>query len=139
MLLIEWKQEFETGLEEADREHAQLFDRINAIYYKLNWAEGEGAVREVLIAVYTEIAMHFMFEEKAMQQHGYDQFADHKAEHDQLLGEFRDIIASLDASATYDYERTLMARLVAWFARHFKAKDTRLHQTIGRAGGRHSH
>ncbi len=130
--LIPWKSEFETGLDEADQEHAHLLDRINALYQGLGKSPSETAVRDVLNAVYAEVAKHFAYEEKAMREHGYDQFAEHKADHDTLLGELRDIIAAVDTAVTYDFERVLMAHLVAWFSEHFRAKDIRLHQALDR-------
>ena len=130
--LIPWKSEFETGLDEADREHAHLLDRINALYHGLGKSPNEAAVRDVLTGVYAEVAKHFAYEEKAMQEHGYDQFAEHKADHDTLLGELRDIIAAVDTSVVFDYEKALMAHLVVWFSEHFRAKDTRLHRALDR-------
>ncbi len=137
--LIEWKSEFETGLDEADREHAHLLDRINALYHSLGKSPSDAAVREVLNGVYAEVAKHFAYEEKAMREHGYDQFAEHKADHDTLLGELRDIIAAVDTAAAFDCEKALMARLVAWFSEHFRAKDIRLHQAIDRPAERSFH
>lgn len=135
-MLIEWRKEFESGLDATDYEHAQLLDRINAIYNRLARNPAESAVRETLSAIYAEIALHFAHEEKAMQARGYDQYADHKADHEALLGELRDIMTSLDSGLTYDYERALMGRLIAWFAEHFKAKDARFHEVVGRPARR---
>jgi len=138
MPLINWRAEFETGLYEADLEHARLLDRINALYHSLGKSPSESAVHEVLTGVYTEVAKHFAYEEKAMQEHGYDQFAEHKADHDTLLGELRDLIASVDEALTLDYEKVLMARLIVWFSEHFKGKDTRLHQVLDHGPGKRS-
>ncbi len=131
-MLIEWRKEFESGVDATDYEHAQLLDRINAIYNRLGKNPAELTVSETLSAIYTEIASHFAHEEKAMQACGYDQYADHKADHEALLGELRDIMTALDSELTYDYERALVERLVAWFAEHFKAEDAQFHEVVGR-------
>ena len=134
-LLIEWRRDFESGLDENDIEHARLLDRINALYSKVGKSSNEDAARQIVNEIYREIATHFGYEEKAMRERHYEHYADHKADHEALLGELRDVMASLGSDVSYDYERALMARLVEWFARHFREQDTPMQRIIGA----HSH
>ena len=65
-----------------------------------------------------------------MRDRGYDQFAQHKADHERLLDEIRDIMDDFD-----DYEQPdsseLARRLDTWFSRHFETHDSRLHKILG--------
>ena len=65
-----------------------------------------------------------------MRERRYDKYADHKADHERLLDEIREIMEFYEASATYD-EPALAERLNDWFMVHFKTKDARLHKFLG--------
>ncbi len=65
-----------------------------------------------------------------MREHGYDQLTQHKADHERLLDEIRDIMDSVEDDQNID-DKALGERLEAWFARHFETHDARLHQRLG--------
>ena len=62
-----------------------------------------------------------------MRKHGYDEYEAHKAEHESLLDEIRDIMDETDA----DYSEALSRTVADWFVGHFKTKDARLHKKLG--------
>lgn len=66
-----------------------------------------------------------------MRERGYDQYAEHKADHEHLLDEIRDIMERYERSADVDYDEALSRELQAWFSDHFKSKDSRLHRMLG--------
>ena len=71
------------------------------------------------------------FQETVMRKHGYDQYAEHKADHEKLLDDLRDIMDAYDARASVDYEAALSSAVRDWFVNHFKTKDARLHRLLG--------
>ena len=62
-----------------------------------------------------------------MRKHAYDEYEAHKAEHEMLLDEIRDI---MDVT-TPNYGEALSAAVRDWFVNHFKSKDARLHSKLG--------
>jgi hemerythrin-like metal-binding protein len=78
-----------------------------------------------------EFSAHFALEERIMRERRYDQYADHKADHERLLDDIRDIMDRHEADAYFNYEVALVAELGDWFTGHFGTKDARLHKTIG--------
>lgn len=130
MALITWKNEFNIGVPSVDEEHRQLIKLINEIHGYLNDDEREFFVDDFLGEIYARIAAHFALEEKWMREHGYDQFREHKAEHEKLLDDIRDIMDAYDDKANFD-EATLSDRLSSWFTGHFKTMDARLHKFQG--------
>jgi hemerythrin-like metal-binding protein len=81
----------------------------------------------ILNEIYGEIYSHFALEEKLMEKNGYDAYKEHKADHDRLLDDIRDITTELEKTAEYD-EQVLKKKLADWFSVHFKTHDSRLHK-----------
>ena len=130
-MLIEWREEFETGLAEVDFEHRQLVDLINALHGEIEADAGKQRIAAFLGEVFARIAAHFALEETVMRKHGYDDYAAHKAEHEALLDEIRDIMDAFEAGATGEYRAALGETVRAWFVNHFKTRDAHLHRMLG--------
>jgi hemerythrin-like metal-binding protein len=131
MALIEWKEEFKVGIASVDHEHRQLIGLINDLHGSLAGRPAKDAVSGVLGEISAKIAAHFALEERVMLERGYDQYDDHKADHERLLDEIRDIMDRFESDAYFNYETALAAELRDWFAAHFRTKDSRLHHAIG--------
>jgi hemerythrin-like metal-binding protein len=127
MALIEWRKEFETGVADVDHEHRELVDLINQLHEQVNAGASPERIQDFLGEVFARIAAHFALEESIMRKHAYDEYEAHKAEHEKLLDEIRDIMDG----ATADYGSALSATVRDWFVNHFKSKDARLHRKLG--------
>jgi hemerythrin-like metal-binding protein len=131
MALIEWRKEFTVGVPSVDHEHQGMIELLNELHENLEAEASKEAVSRFLGEVHARIAAHFALEEKIMRERGYDEYEDHKADHERLLDDIRDIMDRHDADAYLDYEAELAAHLRDWFTAHFKTKDARLHKMLG--------
>jgi hemerythrin-like metal-binding protein len=123
MALIDWDERFRVGIAAVDHEHRELIGLINAVHERL----GSGySVADFLGEIYTRISAHFALEEKIMRARNYDQYADHKTDHERLLDEIRDIMDDYEDKRIYRDE-ILTGRLRDWFGDHFRTRDARLH------------
>jgi hemerythrin len=130
MALLHWKDHYSVGIEAVDHEHKELIDLINRLHDELAAKGAAASVETFLGDVFKAISAHFALEERFMREHGYDQLASHKADHERLLDEIRAIMDDF----VEDEERGrdgLSARLDAWFSRHFETHDARLHHALG--------
>jgi hemerythrin len=132
MALIEWRDEFKTGIPALDHEHREMINLLNRLYVDL---AGDGS-RENIVAflgeVYARIAAHFALEETVMREHRYDGFPVHKQDHERLLDEIRDLMDSYEDSGDDDVFRAdFGGRLKAWFVDHFRNQDAKLHRMLG--------
>jgi hemerythrin-like metal-binding protein len=127
---IQWKEEFETGLASLDYEHRQLVDLLNRLYETLVAEGSEDAVEAFLGEVYARISAHFALEERIMRERRYDQYREHKDDHERLLDEIRDIMDAYDTTAGASTQE-FANRIETWFVRHFKTNDARLHRLLG--------
>ena len=131
MPLIVWRREFETGISDVDHEHHQLVDLINELHERIGDDAGHDEVARFLGEVFARISAHFALEETIMRKHGYDEYHDHKGDHERLLDELRDIMDAHDGGAYLDYREALSRSVRDWFVNHFKTRDARLHRRLG--------
>jgi hemerythrin len=133
MALLQWKEHYSVGVDAVDHEHKELIELINRLHDEL-MAKGEKpSISAFFGDLFTGISAHFALEERFMRERGYDQLSQHKADHERLLDEIRDIMDDFEDHEIASAE--LGARLDAWFSRHFETHDARLHKALGS----HSH
>lgn len=127
MTIIEWEEEYSVGIPAVDHEHKELIKLINETYEKmLRRQDADEGVEEFLGEIYAKISAHFALEEHVMQEKHYDHFEDHKADHERLLDDIRDIMDEYESRRHFSREE-LAERLRTWFSDHFKTRDARLH------------
>ena len=133
MTLVEWKDEFRIGIASIDHEHQSLIGLINKLHANLAEDPTKEQIEGVLGEIHARISAHFALEERLMRDRRYDQYQDHKDDHERLLDEIRDIMERFEDDAAFKYEQVLAVELSDWFAVHFRTKDARLHKVLGAA------
>jgi hemerythrin len=129
MDLLEWKPEYSVGIESVDFEHRQMIDLINEIYAEMREHRDAQAIEQCLGDIHAAIAMHFALEERLMREAHYEEYADHKDDHEELLDQIRDLMDMMDDDPDSGL-RVLGERLSAWFRVHFSTFDARLHDKL---------
>lgn len=126
MALIEWREEFCTGVPGVDYEHQELIKQINSIYALIDDKADKEIVVDSLGDIYGSISAHFALEEQMMERHNYDHFKEHQADHERLLDDIQDITEEYEKAAELDTEK-FKQKLNDWFQLHFATHDSRLH------------
>jgi len=129
MNLVEWRDEFKIGIKEVDFEHQELVELINESYRAAKDKNSTTDVMDFLGEIFSQISAHFALEEKVMRDLKYDQYEDHKDDHERLLDSIRDIMDDYMDVTTMDEEQ-FGARLNKWFTQHFSTKDARMHKFL---------
>ena len=124
MELVEWRDEFKIGIDEVDFEHQELIELINESYSMAIEEGSPMAVIESLGEIYSRISAHFALEEKVMREMHYDQYKDHKEDHERLLDSIRDIMDDVSSLNEEEFGKQLRD----WFVNHFSTKDARMHK-----------
>ncbi|MGI9259384.1 MAG: bacteriohemerythrin [Gammaproteobacteria bacterium] len=130
MTLLHWKEEYSVGSPSVDHEHRELIEQINLWYENLREDVELDTRLAFLGEIYARISAHFALEEKLMRDFAYDEYEAHKADHELLLDQLRDIMDAEESGETYD-SVALGSRLESWFSEHFRHKDARLHGRLG--------
>jgi hemerythrin len=131
MTLLEWRDNFTIGIEEVDHEHHELIDLINDLHAELGGDRSGKRVEGFFGEILSSISAHFALEEKLMRARHYDGFPAHKADHERLLDDLRDLMDEHAGGAVLD-EEAFAARLAEWFSAHFRTHDARLHKFLAR-------
>ena len=129
MALLQWKDQYSVGIDAVDHEHKELITLINLLHDELKSKGDVISIRAFFGDLFTGISAHFALEERFMREHRYDQFSQHKADHERLLDEIRDIMDDFEDDEIASAE--LGTKLDAWFSRHFETHDARLHKALG--------
>ena len=127
MTLIEWKDEFSLGVPDVDYEHQKLIALINHLHDVMSSDNSSVTVMDFLGEIYTHISAHFALEEKIMRECKDGNYAEHKADHEALLDELRDIMDDYEEHAYFSDDAFANA-VNTWFSDHFKTWDARLHK-----------
>lgn len=129
MSLIAWDDRFSVGVAAVDHEHREIIDLINQTYAQLTSPDAEVTVPDFLGEIHARISAHFALEEKLMRASRYESYSEHKADHERLLDDIRDIMDDYADHRVFD-EAGFAQRLTAWFADHFRTHDARLHHKL---------
>lgn len=130
MSLLEWKPAFSVGVAAVDYEHQLLIGLINQLYDDFLDSRSSERLRGFLGELYARIGAHFALEEKMMREVGYDEYDDHKKDHEALLDELTEIMEAVGDGVTGLGDR-LGGQLDGWFSEHFRTHDARLHKHLG--------
>lgn len=130
MALIEWKDSYSVGIADVDYEHREMIKLINELHDRLLTKPEEFDTSAFLGEIFRAISAHFALEERFMQNQRYDQLHQHKASHEQLLDEIRDIMDGYEADPEGS-SKELSRQLDLWFIGHCKTHDARLHRMLG--------
>ncbi len=131
MPLVEWKDEYRTGIASVDHEHEALIRLLNDLHAEVQGAAEIDSVLAFFGEVHARISAHFALEERIMRKQRYDQYLDHKSDHERLLDGIRDIADDYEAGLYGDFKEVLSAHLGEWFTQHFKTRDARMHKILG--------
>jgi len=127
MVLLEWRDEYSTGIPGVDYEHQELITLINSVYDMLGDTSDKNNIISCLGDIYGSISSHFALEERWMEQNNYDDYMAHRDDHERLLDDIGEITDDVETSHELNIEQ-LRERLSNWFLQHFKTHDARLHK-----------
>lgn len=131
MHLIEWQSRFETGIPSVDYEHKELIGLVNQALERLEKSSGSAAASDILGEISVKISAHFALEEKIMRDARYPGFNGHKADHERLLDDIRDIMDAHELASSASRAALAGERLSAWFTEHFRTEDAKFHAFLG--------
>ena len=129
MSRLHWSEKYATGIAAVDHEHRELIELINDTIAGIESGAACDHVAEFLGEILARISAHFALEERIMQSHRYREYFDHKADHDRLLDQLRDIMDEYEDGEGLD-TGDLARRMDDWFSVHFQTKDARFHRAV---------
>jgi hemerythrin len=123
MTLITWTAEqYGTNVAFADEEHQILFDKLNNLYSLATGGAERSAIGAQLDDLIAYVVGHFAHEEQEMQAKGFANFANHKAEHEALIGICADLQKKFHAGEA-DVTDAVGQMVKGWLDSHIPTFD----------------
>lgn len=124
---MEWKKEYELGVELIDNQHKRLISLVNDYYNhladkKINSFKEIGDILKYLIG-YTNY--HFHAEENLMEEIGYPELDDHKLKHRELIVKIKEILFKMKNKESYT-RIEFYYFLMDWINEHILVTDKKI-------------
>jgi hemerythrin len=133
-------QEITIGIEEIDKQHQELLDRMDLLRDYMRRGQSRDAIRDTLKFLETYVVEHFATEVSYMQRYRYPGILQHKAEHETFLNDFtafKEQFTSLQAQGeiTTFLGLDIVRKLNAWFSNHIATVDKKMGQFLAEKMG----
>ncbi len=123
-MALKWDDQLSVGVDWIDKQHQDLFSRINKLTDGMGKGQGEEEILDLIKFLRQYTIEHFGNEEKVMQRHGYDRYQQHKTKHEKFV----DQLDSLDKRVKEEgvsLPLTLKVQewMNSWWINHIKKTD----------------
>lgn len=125
MIIFEWTPALAVGNEAIDSDHRHLIDLINKLFFAISNGKGNVVLGEIVDELIQYTETHFQREEALMQKIGYGSYEAHKAAHDVLVVEVRQLQAQFIAGLVVS-PMNVFSFLGDWLFKHIQACDVAL-------------
>jgi hemerythrin len=120
--LITWSDRYSVGVEKIDAEHQKLVALVNELYAAIMAGNPADVTARVLNSLVAYTLSHFASEEMLMKRCNYPGYPQHKAEHEKLVAQVKQLQQDLKAGkATVSQE--VMSFLQSWLIGHILGVD----------------
>lgn len=92
MVLMNWKDEYNTGIVEIDEQHKMMFDIINDLYNVMHASSETAGLDEILKQVINYADHHFILEESRFKEVGYEGAEAHLTEHQSYRDKINELV-----------------------------------------------
>jgi hemerythrin len=132
MPVVLWSEALSVGDVQIDADHQELF----ALLDQLRLAVREGQSGPAPVGILSELVrcteQHFRLEEQFMLRLGYPDLVAHKAEHDKLLAQVRELHTKV-VTGGLTLSLSVFQFLYGWLARHIEIKDKALAAALNKS------
>ena len=133
MGMIDCCEKFSVGHAWIDADHRDLVSRLNRLFLAVMSGAEPEEQRQLLDALIASTASHFAREEELMLKMSYVGLEKHKAEHDILLDEVRELQVRFN-SGSIALTESLFDYLSEWLNFHTVTTDKKLAEAVALAG-----
>jgi hemerythrin-like metal-binding protein len=130
---VTWSAQYSVGIASIDSEHQKLIGMLNDLHAAMTQGQGRAVMGKVLDGLSAYTVSHFANEENLMRLHSYSEYSVHRAEHDKLTKQVRNLQEDFRAgNATISLD--VLAFLKNWLINHIVGVDKK-YSALLKAGG----
>lgn len=123
---IEWNEDLTTGIAAIDKQHKELFFRINSLMEAVGGGKGKEEAIRMIGFMPRYMDEHFRAEEEVMARFAYPDFEEHRAEHKRLKGKCAEFRGSLDIQFSTAHVIDLIQRVLSYLHEHVRTHDRKM-------------
>ena len=122
-MMLRWKEQLSTGVWWQEKQHREIFNRLNKLMAALEHGREREEVDELYEYMESYLSRHFRAEEAAMERSGYSGRRSHSAEHRKLSEEIAALRSELESGARLALVLKVQRRIIDWFVNHIGNMD----------------
>jgi len=123
----EWTDDLATGVELIDKQHKEIFRRINGLLEACRLGKGKEEVGKTIAFLEDYVVHHFAAEEKAQKDYAYPEYPQHKEIHDRFIVDFAGLKKRFDdEGATLSMVLVTNQVVTDWLINHINKIDKKL-------------
>jgi hemerythrin len=120
----EWSSSLETGIEQIDEQHKELFNRIDQLDLALYNGRSASELIKLMKYLGSYIIEHFELEEKLMLDNSYPDFALHARQHQEFRNLFTGILNDCNTRGSDSYlALDVDKKMRKWWENHILKMD----------------
>ena len=134
--MIEWMEDYATGVQLVDIQHRALFQQINRLEAMIKATEIDPyEVERLLVFLSNYIVGHFRFEENCMKRRACPAYAENRKAHEEFIATLTDVKRRFSAdNPNREVLQELLEHTQAWIKDHILKIDQQLKNTVSRPG-----
>lgn len=122
MKFFQWKDSFNIGNVELDRQHRSFLEMLNEYYDSTTGGTKDVIGDQLIMKIKDYAAMHFHFEEQLMKDAGYTETAHQQQQHRYFESLVSDLASHHGDEKTEDL-KSILSLLKDWFLCHILEED----------------
>lgn len=120
----QWDKNLETGIEQIDEQHRELFNRIDKLELAIYKGESRSELIKIMEYLESYIIEHLDLEEQLMLDNKYPDFAAHTRQHGEFRKSFTEILNSYrDRGADSYLAIDVDKQMRKWWEKHIMKID----------------
>ncbi len=123
MPLMQWNDKMSVGVQQFDDDHKKLVTMLNDLFDGMQSGKAKDVLGKILDELVTYTKTHFAREEEAMSKNGYQEFAAHKREHDDLTKQVLEVQKKFHGDVSASLSMEVMNFLKNWLVKHIQGTD----------------
>lgn len=133
MSFILWNDSYSVGVTLIDTQHKKLIKIINELNDAMGSGKGKEILSKVLFELINYVNTHFKTEEEYMVKYSYDEYEQHRYEHEKLTDEVKRFYQDFNAGKVV-LSIQIMNFLRNWLMDHILIKDKHLGKFLNEKG-----
>ena len=135
--MFKWKDGFSVNVKKVDDQHKELFRLGTELYSLISAKDGYDHYDEIMtvidnLAAYT--VYHFEYEEGLMKVNGYDNFDQHKKQHDAFVAKIKSIKSEDIDLKQRKVGMDLIVFIANWIEQHILGSDMKYREYLNDKG-----